>query len=66
MRWKVEKMGLPGSEVELIVEYQGRFFGRYVMVPTPGRPVSRERRVVASALADQVGAALSARHAIGA
>jgi hypothetical protein len=66
MRWKVEKMGLPGSEVELTVEYQNRFFGRYVMVPTPGRPVSRERRVVASALADQVGAALSARHAIGA
>jgi hypothetical protein len=66
MRWGVEKMGLPGSEVELTVEYQGRFFGRYVMVPTPGRPVSRERRVVASALADQVGAALSARHAIGA
>jgi K+-sensing histidine kinase KdpD len=66
MRWKVEKMGLPGTEVELIVEYQGRFFGRYVMVPTPGKAVSRERRVVASALADQVGAALSARHAIGA
>jgi K+-sensing histidine kinase KdpD len=66
MRWGVEKMGLPGSEVELPIEYQGRFYGRFVMVPTPGRPVSRERRVVASALADQVGAALAARHAIGA
>jgi K+-sensing histidine kinase KdpD len=66
MRWGVEQMGLPGSEVELTVEYQGRFFGRYVMVPTPGKPVSQERRVVASALADQVGAALAARHAIGA
>src|SRR5665213_2794885 len=55
MRWGVEQMGLPGSEVELVVEYQGRFFGQYVMVPTPGRPVSQERRVVASALADQVG-----------
>jgi K+-sensing histidine kinase KdpD len=66
MRWGVEQMGLPGSEVELTVEYQGRFFGRYVMVPTPGKPVSRERRVVASALADQVGAALAARRAIGA
>ncbi len=58
-------MGLPGGEVELPVEYQGRFYGRYVLVPTPGRPISRERRIVASALADQVGAAL-AGHAIGA
>jgi K+-sensing histidine kinase KdpD len=66
MRWGVEQMGMPGSEIELTVEYQGRFFGRYVMVPTPGKPVSQERRVVASALADQVGAALAARHAIGA
>jgi K+-sensing histidine kinase KdpD len=66
MRWGVEQMGLPGSEVELTVEYQGRFFGRYVLVPTPGKPVSQERRIVAAALADQVGAALAARHAIGA
>jgi K+-sensing histidine kinase KdpD len=66
MRWGVEQMGLPSREVELSVQYQGRLFGRYVMVPTPGKPVSQERRVVASALADQVGAALAARHAIGA
>ena len=38
IRWGVDQMGLPGSEVELTVEYQGRFFGRYVMVPTPGKP----------------------------
>jgi K+-sensing histidine kinase KdpD len=66
LRWGVERMGLPGSEVEMAVEYQGRFLGRYVMVPTPGKPVSQERRIVASALADQVGAALAARRAIGA
>jgi K+-sensing histidine kinase KdpD len=66
MSWGVERMGLPGNEVELPTKYQGRFYGRFVMVPTPGRPVSRERRIVASALADQVGAALAARHAIGA
>jgi K+-sensing histidine kinase KdpD len=66
MRWGVEKMGLPGCEVELPIKYQGRFYGRFVMVPTPGQPVSRERRIVASALADQVGSALAARHAIGA
>jgi K+-sensing histidine kinase KdpD len=66
MRWGVDQMGLPGSAVELPIEYQGRFYGRFVMVPTPGRPVSRERRVVASALADQVGASLASGNAIGA
>ena len=66
MRWEVEQMGLPGNEVELPVTYRGRLYGRFVMVPTPGKPVSRERRVVASALADQAGAALAGRHAVGA
>jgi len=66
LRWNVEQLGLPGSEVELAVEYQGRFLGRYVMVPSPGKPVSKESRVVAAALADQVGAALAGRQAIGA
>jgi hypothetical protein len=59
MRWGVDHMGLPGKEVELLVQNQARTFGRYVMEPTPGRPVSFERRVVAVALADQVGAALA-------
>jgi len=66
MRWAVDQMGLPGREVELPVVYHGLFYGRFVMVPTPGKPVSLERRVVASALADQAGAALAARRAIGA
>ncbi len=66
MRWGVEQMGLPGQEVELPIVYQGLFYGRFVMVPTPGRPVSRERRIVATALAGQVGAALAAGRAIGA
>jgi K+-sensing histidine kinase KdpD len=64
--WGVEQMGLPGREVELPVVYGGRFYGRFVLVPTPGKPISRERRVVASALADQVGAALAGRQAVGA
>ena len=66
MRWGVDQMGLPGREVELPVVHQGLFYGRFVMVPTPGKPVSLERRVVASALAGQAGAALAARRAIGA
>jgi hypothetical protein len=48
-------MGLPGPEIELIVQSQGRRMGRFVMTPTPGYEVSLERRVVAVAIADQVG-----------
>jgi hypothetical protein len=58
-RWGVDNMGLPGKQVELLVQSQARTYGRYVLVPTPGRPVSFERRVVAVALSDQVGAALA-------
>jgi hypothetical protein len=61
MRWGVDHMGLPGKEVELLVQNQARTYGRYVLVPTPGRPVSFERRIVAVALADQAGAALAER-----
>jgi hypothetical protein len=51
-------MGLPGPEIELLVQNQGRTLGRFVLTPTPGYPVSRERRVVAVAIADQVGASM--------
>jgi K+-sensing histidine kinase KdpD len=54
----VHRMGLPGPEFELLVQSQGRTLGRFVMTPTPGYPVSQERRVVAVAIADQVGASL--------
>ena len=56
--WGVHRMGLPGPEIELLVQSQGRTLGRFVMTPTPGREVSYERRVVAVAIADQVGASL--------
>ena len=39
---------------------RGRPVGRFVLVPTPGTGVSLERRIVAVALADQAGAALTA------
>jgi hypothetical protein len=55
--WQVESMGLPGPELELPVQGRGRTEGRFVLTPTPGYPVSLERRVVAIAIADQVGAA---------
>jgi K+-sensing histidine kinase KdpD len=56
--WGVHRMGLPGPEIELLVQSQGRTLGRFVMTPTPGHEVSYERRVVAVAIADQVGASL--------
>jgi hypothetical protein len=59
VRWGLHQMGLPGSELELLVHGRGQVLGRFVLVPTPGTPVSLRRRVVAVAIADQVGAALT-------
>jgi len=56
--WGVERMGLPGPEIELLVQNRGQTLGRFILTPTPGQPVSFERRVVAAAIADQAGAAL--------
>jgi hypothetical protein len=51
---------LPPAGVELEVVGRGRLAGRFVLVPTPGTGVSFEQRVVAVALADEVGAVLAA------
>ncbi len=56
--WPVHSMGLPGPEIELPVKAKGLTVARFVLTPTSGWPVSQERRLVAVALADQVGAAL--------
>ncbi len=61
LRWGAHTTGLPGREVELIVRYRGDTFGRFVMAPTPGAPVSSDRLLVAVFIADQVGAALADR-----
>jgi K+-sensing histidine kinase KdpD len=61
LRWGVNSMGFPGKEVELPVIGQGHVLGRYLLVPTPAAPVSFDKRIVAIALADQVGAALAAK-----
>jgi K+-sensing histidine kinase KdpD len=60
LRWGVHSMGFPGKEVELPVIGHGLVLGRFVLVPTPAEPVSFDKRIVAVALADQVGAALAA------
>ena len=59
--WSVERMGLPGPEIELLVQNRGDTLGRFILTPTPGYEVSLQPRVVAVALADQVGAALRPR-----
>jgi hypothetical protein len=60
VRWDVDDMGLPGKEVEILVQWGDFVFGRYLVVPTPGEPISRERRLVAVALSDQVAAVMAA------
>ena len=59
--WGVHRMGLPGPEIELLVQHRGQTLGRFVLTPTPGYEVPLQPRVVAVALADQVGAALRPR-----
>lgn len=56
--WGAATMGLPSKLVDLPVMGRGRELGRFEMQPTPGLPIDLDRRMVAVALADQVGAAL--------
>ncbi|MGH9119771.1 MAG: hypothetical protein ACRD0A_18425 [Acidimicrobiales bacterium] len=51
---------LPEEGVELPVLAHGQRVGRFVLDPSSGAGVTLEQRVVAVAIADQVGAALSA------
>lgn len=59
VRWDAGTQGLPGPEIDLPVHAVGELVGRYVLVPNPGRAVSYDRRLVAVALTDQVGAAIA-------
>ena len=59
--WRYRDGGfeLPPEGVELPVYGRGQQLGRFVLEPTAGVGVSLEQRVVAVAIADQVGAALA-------
>jgi hypothetical protein len=59
MLWPAEELGIPGPEAEIPAQWHGRFFGRFVITPTPGEAVSLERRVVAALLASVVAATLA-------
>jgi hypothetical protein len=49
---------LPREGVALPVQSSGEVVGRFALVPTPGAGVSLERRLVAVAMADQLGVVL--------
>jgi K+-sensing histidine kinase KdpD len=57
--WPSEFIGIPGPEAQVVALWNGRSFGRFVITPTPGEPVSQERRSVAAVLASVVAAALA-------
>ncbi len=63
--WDVDAGGIAGGAgIELLVESGGRFQGRFLMVPAPGARPTLEQRLLAVALADQVGAALATSHPV--
>ncbi len=58
--WSTGDLGLPTQSVDLPVRSGGWLLGHFLLTPTPGKPVSADRLLVAVAIADQVGAALAA------
>ncbi len=60
--WSASDLGLPRN-VDLPVRSGGWLLGHFLLTPTPGKPVSPDRLLVAVAIADQVGAALATEDA---
>ena len=64
-RWVADSEDLPQQAgLELLVEGGGIFQGRFLMTPAPGARPTLEQRLMAVALADQVGAALASSHPV--
>jgi len=59
MHWPVLAMGIPGPEAEIATQWRGQFLGRFVITPTPGASISKERRAVAALLATVVASGLA-------
>jgi Domain of unknown function (DUF4118) len=58
--WDIEQYGPPpGRDIELLAEAGGLLQGRFLLTPSQGTRPGLEQRLVAVALADQTGAALS-------
>jgi len=58
--WPVDVVGLPTEEIELRTFSNGRYCGRFMMLPKPGSNPSQRARLVAVTLADLAGHALGA------
>ena len=58
MLWPADDLGIPGPRAEIPCEWRGALLGRFVLSPTPGRPITREQRVVAVALVNVVAASM--------
>ena len=66
VNWDVARDGLPTeANTELLVESGGILRGRFLLTPAPDSRCTLEQRLVAIALADQIGAALAASQAAG-
>jgi K+-sensing histidine kinase KdpD len=61
LNWPADQAGIPGPESEILVQWRGEVFARFILTPTPGKPVAQRPRAVAVAIADVVGAAVSGR-----
>jgi hypothetical protein len=59
IRWGFATIGLPTSQVSLVVEHEARPLGRFVLVADPGTRVTEDELVTAVALADQAGSSLA-------
>jgi hypothetical protein len=59
LRWPAEVSGIPGPHAEILVQWAGRALGRFEITPSPGEPISQERRAVAALLATVVAAGLA-------
>jgi K+-sensing histidine kinase KdpD len=57
--WPVADIGIPGPEAEIPAQWRGLGLGRFILTPTQGRAVSRERRVVAVAMVGVAAATLN-------
>ena len=58
--WDTDDLGLPHRGVDLPVRAGGEVLGHFLLVPVPGVRLPRDLLLVAVAIADQVGASLSA------
>ncbi len=66
VNWDVGNNGLPTQvDTELLVESGGILRGRFLFRPEPDSRPTLEQRLVAIALADQIGAALTASQPAG-